>query len=95
MRAASEPIMDRRAALECGTRAFYHDRMGRTLIAIGIALVVLGVLVTFGEKLPIRLGRLPGDIVIRGKNTTFYFPLITSLLLSVLLSFVMWLIGRR
>ena len=69
--------------------------MGRTLIAIGIALVVLGVLVTLGAKLPIRWGRLPGDIVIRGKNTTFYFPLVTSLLLSVLLSLVMWLIGRR
>jgi hypothetical protein len=69
--------------------------MGRTLIAIGIALVILGLLVTFGEKLPIRLGRLPGDIIIRGKNTTFYFPLVTSLLLSVLLSFVMWLLGRR
>jgi hypothetical protein len=52
-------------------------------------------LLTFGEKLPIRLGRLPGDIVIRGKNTTFYFPLVTSLLLSVLLSFVVWLLGRR
>ncbi len=69
--------------------------MGRVLIAIGIVLVVLGLLVTFGAKLPIRLGRLPGDIVIRGKNTTFYFPLVTSLLLSVLLSVIMWLLGRR
>lgn len=69
--------------------------MGRTLIAIGIALVVVGVLVTVGERLPIRWGRLPGDIVIRGKNTTFYFPLLTSLLLSALLSLVMWLSGRR
>lgn len=69
--------------------------MGRGLIAIGLALVVLGLLLTFGEKLPVRLGRLPGDIVIRGKNTTFYFPLVTSLLLSVLLSLVMWLLGRR
>jgi Protein of unknown function (DUF2905) len=69
--------------------------MGRALIAIGVALVVLGLLLTLGEKLPIRLGRLPGDIVIRGKNTTFYFPLVTSLLLSLLLSLVMWLIGRR
>jgi hypothetical protein len=69
--------------------------MGRTLIAIGVALVVLGLLVTLGEKLPIRLGRLPGDIVVRGKNTTFYFPLVTSLLLSVLLSLAMWLFGRR
>ena len=76
------------------TRA-YDGRMGRTLIAIGIALVVLGILVNLGEKLPIRLGRLPGDVVIRGKNTTFYFPLVTSLLLSVLVSFVMWVIGRR
>jgi hypothetical protein len=69
--------------------------MGRTLIAIGVVLVILGVLVTFGEKLPVRLGRLPGDIVIRSKNTTFYFPLVTSLLLSVLLTFVMWPLGRR
>jgi hypothetical protein len=69
--------------------------MGRAFIAIGIALVILGLLLTLGEKLPIRLGRLPGDIVIRGKNTTFYFPLVTSLLVSALLSLVMWLIGRR
>ena len=69
--------------------------MGRAFIAIGIALVILGLLLTLGEKLPIRLGRLPGDIVIRGKNTTFYFPLVTSLLVSALLSLVMWLISRR
>jgi Protein of unknown function (DUF2905) len=69
--------------------------MGRAFIAIGIALVILGLLLTVGEKLPVRLGRLPGDIVIRGKNTTFYFPLMTSLLVSALLSLVMWLIGRR
>ena len=69
--------------------------MGRAFIAIGVALVVLGLLLTFGEKLPIRLGRLPGDVVIRGKNTTFYFPLATSLLLSGLLSFVLWLLSRR
>ena len=68
-------------------------RMGRAFIAIGIALVILGLLLTLGERLPIRLGRLPGDIVIRGKNTTFYFPLVTSLLVSALLSLVMWLIG--
>jgi hypothetical protein len=73
----------------------YDEDMGRAFIAIGIALVILGLLLTLGEKLPIRLGRLPGDIVIRGKNTTFYFPLVTSLLVSALLSLVMWLIGRR
>jgi hypothetical protein len=69
--------------------------MGRILITIGIALVILGLIVTLGEKLPIRLGRLPGDIVIRGKNSVFYFPIVTSILLSVLLSLVMWLFSRR
>jgi hypothetical protein len=69
--------------------------MGRVLIGIGIALVVLGLLVTLGEKLPVRLGRLPGDIVIRGKNSVFYFPIVTSLLVSVVLSLALWLFGRR
>jgi DUF2905 family protein len=69
--------------------------VGRALIFIGLALVVAGLLVSLGEKLPIRLGRLPGDIVVRGKNSVFYFPIVTSLLLSALLSLVMWLFGRR
>ncbi len=69
--------------------------VGRTLILLGLALVVLGLLVSLGEKLPIRFGRLPGDIVVRGKNSVFYFPIVTSLLLSALLSLVMWLFGRR
>ncbi len=69
--------------------------MGRTLILIGIGLIVLGALVMLGEKLPIKLGRLPGDIIVRCKNSTFYFPLATSILLSILLSLVMWLFNRR
>jgi len=56
---------------------------------------VLGVLITLGERLPTKLGRLPGDMIFRGKNTTFYFPLVTSLLLSAVLTLVMWLFGRR
>jgi hypothetical protein len=73
----------------------YDVCMGRALIGIGIALVILGLIVTFGEKLPIRLGRLPGDIVIRGKHSVFYFPIVTSILLSVLLSLILWLFNRR
>ena len=69
--------------------------LGRALILIGLIILVLGVVVTLGERLPIRFGRLPGDIVIRGKNSVFYFPLVTCLLLSVILSFVLWLSGRR
>ena len=70
-------------------------RVGRTLIFAGLALVALGLLVSLGEKLPIRFGRLPGDIVIRGKNSVFYFPIVTSLLLSALLSLAMWLFSRK
>jgi hypothetical protein len=69
--------------------------MGRALIILGIVIVLIGVLVSLGDRLPIRFGRLPGDIVIRGKNSVFYFPLATSILLSVILSFVMWLFNRR
>lgn len=69
--------------------------IGRALIVLGIALVVVGALFTLGDKLPIRFGRLPGDIEIRGKNSVFYFPVVTCILLSVVLSFVMWLFGRR
>ena len=68
--------------------------MGRSLIIVGLVLVGAGVLVTLGERLPVRLGRLPGDIVWRGKNSVFYFPLATSIVLSVVLSAVLWLISR-
>ncbi len=69
--------------------------MGRTLILIGVALVVIGVLVTLGERLPIRLGRLPGDIVVKWKNGGFYFPVVTCLLLSLVLTLLMWLFQKR
>jgi hypothetical protein len=68
--------------------------LGRALITFGVALVVLGVLVTFAGRLPFRLGRLPGDIYYHGKNSSFYFPLATCLVLSVLLSVLMWLFRR-
>jgi uncharacterized protein (DUF3084 family) len=69
--------------------------VGRTLIVAGVVLVVVGVLITFGDRLPIKLGRLPGDIVMRGKNGAFYFPIVTCLLLSAILTLVMWLFNRR
>lgn len=69
--------------------------LGRILIVFGLILLVFGVLISIGARLPIRFGRLPGDVVIRGKNSVFYFPIVTSLLLSVVLSLVMWLLNRR
>jgi len=68
--------------------------LGRILIALGLVMVAVGLLVTFAGRLPFRLGRLPGDIYVQGKNTTFYFPLMTCLLLSVLFSVVMWIVRR-
>jgi len=68
--------------------------LGRALITLGVALVVLGLLVTFAGRLPFRLGRLPGDIYIQGKHSSFYFPLATCLVVSVLLSVLMWIFRR-
>jgi hypothetical protein len=69
--------------------------LGRMLIGLGLLVAALGVLITLGERLPIRLGRLPGDVIIRGKNSVFYFPLVTCLLISLVLSLVLWLVNRR
>jgi len=69
-------------------------QLGRWLITAGLILVVLGVLVSIGGPLPIKLGRLPGDIYVQGKNTTFYFPLATCILISVVFSLIAWLLRR-
>ncbi|MGB7435822.1 MAG: DUF2905 domain-containing protein [Candidatus Acidiferrum sp.] len=68
--------------------------LGRTLLLLGALLVLAGGFFYFGGKLPFRLGRLPGDIVHKGEHTTFYFPIVTCLLLSVGLSFLFWLLSR-
>ena len=69
--------------------------MGRLLINAGIVLVAAGLLILLGERLGIRLGRLPGDIRIEGRRGGFYFPIVTCLLVSAVLSLVSWLVGRR
>jgi DUF2905 family protein len=68
--------------------------LGRTLLFFGGLLVLVGVLLYFGGKLPFRLGRLPGDAVHRGEHTTFYFPIVTCLVLSAALSLLLWLLGN-
>src|SRR5271157_1580914 len=68
--------------------------LGRTLIAIGVILVLAGLLLTFGARLPLRIGRLPGDIVIRGRYSVFYFPLATCIVLSLVLSIIVWVLNR-
>jgi hypothetical protein len=68
--------------------------MGRMLVMLGVALVVIGGIVLLLGRTGLPLGRLPGDVLYRGKNTTFYFPLASSILISVVLSIVLFLIGR-
>lgn len=70
------------------------SEFGKLFIVLGIALVVVGFALTLLGRAHLPLGRLPGDIIYRGKNTTFYFPLATSILLSVVLSLVLYLIGK-
>jgi hypothetical protein len=60
----------------------------------GGLLILVGAFFYFGGKLPLRLGRLPGDVVHEGERTTFYFPIVTCLLLSVGLSLLFWLLSR-
>jgi hypothetical protein len=68
--------------------------MGRLLIIAGIVLIAAGVVVTLLGRLSIHLGHLPGDIEIHGKNSSFYFPIVTCILISVVASLVMWLLRR-
>ena len=68
--------------------------VGRLLILAGVVLVALGVIVMLAGRLT-PLGRLPGDFVFRRGNFTFYFPVVTSIVLSILLTLVMWLFSRR
>jgi hypothetical protein len=68
--------------------------LGRTLIVIGLVIAVVGIVLVLAGRLP-WLGRLPGDIAIQRGNWTFYAPLGTSILLSLALTLILWLFGRR
>jgi hypothetical protein len=68
--------------------------LGRLLVVLGGLIVAVGLALMLAGKIHLPIGRLPGDIVVRGKNTTFYFPLATSIVLSILLSLVLYIVGR-
>jgi hypothetical protein len=68
--------------------------LGKLLVLLGGTIVIVGLAIILLGRTNLPLGRLPGDIVYRGKNTTFYFPLATSILISVVLSLLLYLIGR-
>jgi len=68
--------------------------LGKFLVVLGGVIVIAGAVLLLAARFHLPLGRLPGDFVYRGKNTTFYFPLTTCVLISVALSLVLWLLGR-
>lgn len=70
------------------------DSLGKMLILFGVVLALLGGLLLVAGKIPF-LGRLPGDIVVRRENWSFYFPLTTSILISILLTLLLSLFSRR
>jgi hypothetical protein len=67
--------------------------MAKILIVIGLVLVVVGLALLFFPKVPF-LGKLPGDILIKRNNFTFYFPVMTSIIISIIISLILWLIGK-
>ncbi len=69
-------------------------QLGKFLILVGIVITFLGLVLLVSGKTP-WLGRLPGDFYFKGKHVSFYFPLATSLLISLILTLIFWLIGRK
>ncbi len=75
------------------TPAGPFNDLGKMLLIFGVVLVIAGAFLLSGARLPFRLGRLPGDIVYQGRNGSFYFPVVTCILLSVGLTLISWIIN--
>ncbi|MGP8157644.1 MAG: DUF2905 domain-containing protein [Candidatus Acidiferrales bacterium] len=68
--------------------------LGKMLVIAGVVLAAAGALLLLGARLPLRLGRLPGDIAYRGRNATFYFPIVTCIVLSLALTLIFWIVNH-
>lgn len=68
--------------------------LGKLLLILGGVIVLIGAVLLLAGRFNLPLGRLPGDITYRGKNTVVYFPLATSIIISIVLSLILWLINR-
>lgn len=67
-------------------------QIGRSLIVFGLLIVAVGGFLLAGSRLPLRLGHLPGNIIYHGRHTTFYFPIVTCIVLSVALTLIFWVV---
>jgi uncharacterized membrane protein len=70
------------------------ESVGKLLIFLGFVLVLIGVFFLFFEKLPLNIGKLPGDIYIKKDNFVFYFPLTTSILISLVLTLIFFILSK-
>lgn len=68
--------------------------IGKSIIFFGIIIVIIGIILLFSERLPFNLGRLPGDIAVKKENFSFYFPITTSILISIVLSLIFYLFNK-
>ena len=68
--------------------------IGKGIIFIGIVIEIIGIILIFSDKLPFEFGKLPGDIVYKKENTSFYFPITTSIIVSIVLSLLLYLFGK-
>jgi uncharacterized membrane protein required for colicin V production len=68
--------------------------LGRILLLLGVTIAVVGALLYYSGKLPFRIGHLPGDLIHRGERTTFYFPITTSIVVSIVLSLILWILSQ-
>jgi hypothetical protein len=68
--------------------------LGKLLLVLGGIIIVIGAVLLVGGRYNLPIGRLPGDFIVRGKHSVFYFPLSTCIFLSILLSLILWVLGR-
>lgn len=67
--------------------------LGKALLILGLLIAAAGVFLLVGAKLPFRLGRLPGDISYQGRHTSFFFPIVTCIVVSAVLTLIFWVVG--
>lgn len=67
--------------------------LGKGLLILGLVIAAVGIFLLTGPKIPFRLGRLPGDISYHGRHTSIYFPIVTCVVLSVVLTVILWIVG--
>ena len=92
----SERNLQRPDIFHLGIESFGMDplrEIGKLLLIFGVVLAATGAFLMLGSRLPFRLGRLPGDIAYQGRNTSFYFPVVTCLVLSAALTAILWVVS--